>query len=65
MKLKQETINELGIILKDEFNLNLRNKELNRFAYFLIGYFDLLLKRSQFGNHPVSLIDKANRKIEN
>ena len=44
MKLKKQTILELGKILKEEFHLTLEGKELERFAYSLVGYFDLLLK---------------------
>ena len=44
MKLKKQTILELGKILKEEFNLTLGGKELEKFAYCLVGYFDLLLK---------------------
>jgi hypothetical protein len=44
MKLKRSTILELGKILKDEFKLQLNKQDLERLAYCLIGYFDLLLK---------------------
>jgi len=44
MKLKKQTILELGKILNEEFSLTLKGKELERFAYCLVGYFDLLLK---------------------
>ena len=44
MKLSKPTIQELGVILKEEFNLNLSAADLDKFAYSLIGYFSLLLK---------------------
>ena len=44
MKLQKSTIRELGEILKEEFNLQLNNKDLENLAYCLIGYFSLLLK---------------------
>ena len=44
MRLKKQTILELGKILKQEFNLTLEGKDLENFAYCLVGYFDLLLK---------------------
>lgn len=44
MKLKKQTMLELGKILKEEFHLTLEGKELERSAYCLVGYFDLLLK---------------------
>lgn len=44
MKLKKETINELGEIIRDEFKIQLNSKDLNRLAYLLVGYFSLLLK---------------------
>lgn len=46
MKLKKETIKELGLILKEEFSLELNDKDLEKLAYCLVGYFDLLLKVS-------------------
>lgn len=42
MKLKNETIQELGIILQKEFGLQLSESELEKLAYSLVGYFDLL-----------------------
>ena len=46
MKLTKETILELGQILKDEFNYDLKGKDLEKFAHSLTGYFDLILKAS-------------------
>ena len=65
MQLSKKTIEELRIILKEEFNLVLSERDLNKFGYSILGYFDILLKKSEFGNHPASLIDKANLKGEN
>ncbi len=44
MKLQKSTVLELGKILKEEFNLSLSGKNLEKLAYCLIGYFSLLLK---------------------
>lgn len=50
MKLKQATIQELGLILKEEFNLELSKKDLEKLAYSLIGYFSILLKATSKEN---------------
>jgi len=60
MKLTKETVKELGVILKEEFDLNLNQNDLEKLAYCLIGYFGLLFnmeKRSKFGDSPDSLIE--------
>lgn len=60
MKLKKTTINELKEILKQEFNLSLTSKDLNKFAYSLIGLFDLLNRienRHKFENRTSEAID--------
>lgn len=44
MKLKEKTIHELKMIMKEEFGKELKRKELEKFAHSMIGYFDLLLK---------------------
>lgn len=44
MKLKRETIQELALVLKEEFNTKLQQSDLEKFAYSLVGYFDLLQK---------------------
>lgn len=44
MKLKKSTILELNQILKEDFKYELKGKELEKFAYSLVGYFDLLTK---------------------
>lgn len=59
MKLKQATIQELGAILKEEFNMKLKPRELRDFAYFLVSFFDTLLK---FENPPTPSIDNPNVK---
>lgn len=69
MKLKKETIMELGVILKEEFGWKFDSKQLDEAAYSLIGFFDLLLKISgrgtKFENHLFSLIDGPLRKEKN
>lgn len=55
MKLKKETIQELKKILKEEYDTELAPADLERFAYSLVDYFDLLIKivhRDKFGNSP-------------
>ena len=42
--LKEKTILELGQILKEEYGVTLAKKDLEKFAYSLVGYFDLLAK---------------------
>lgn len=62
MKLKRETILELGQILKEEYLIKLDPKGLEKLAYSLVGYFDLLLKvenRHKFGNSPAVPIDQS------
>lgn len=44
MKLQKSTIRELGEILKEEFDLQLSGKNLEKLAYCLVGYFSLLLR---------------------
>lgn len=42
--LSERLIDEFGIILNEEFGLNLEKKRLIRLANFLVSYFQLLLK---------------------
>lgn len=42
--LSKKLIDELELILKEEFNLVMSRKELEKFARNLVGYFDLLAK---------------------
>jgi len=44
--LSKELIDELKIILNEEFNLTLSDEELHRFAHSLVGFFSLLLKKN-------------------
>lgn len=44
MSLERKTLEELKIILKEEFNYEPNKKELINLAHSLIGYYDLLLK---------------------
>ena len=59
MKLKKSTILELKQILKEEFNLILDRKNLEKLAYSLISYFGLLAKidykQGKFGNNSSTL----------
>lgn len=68
MKLNRATTLELGQILKEEFKLELGAKELEKFAYSLVGYFDLLLRvdsRHRFQNSPGVPIDQSsNTKLD-
>jgi len=42
--LSKKLLDELEVILREEFNLVLSRKELDKFARNLTGYFDLLGK---------------------
>lgn len=42
MKLSKKVILELGQILKEEFDLEMPYKDLEKLAYTLVGYFGLL-----------------------
>lgn len=44
MKLKKETINELGAILKEEFGVSVKEKDLEKLAYTLTGFVSLLMR---------------------
>ena len=64
--LKQETINELGQILREDYGASLGKKELNEVASNLIGYFDLLGKMVQsqkFESHQPRLLEKSNKGV--
>lgn len=72
MKLSEPTIQELGVILNEEFKLDLSPTDLEKFAFVLVGYFSLLLKaetrernKAEFGNSSASRIDKENQSKEN
>jgi hypothetical protein len=62
MKLKDSTIEELGVILKEEFSISLKSKELKDFAYFLVSFYGTLLK---FETPPTPSIDDFSTKGEN
>lgn len=69
MKLSKPTIQELGVILKEEFNLELSPTDLDKFAHSLVGYFGVLLKvetrersKARFGNRSASRIDNPIQK---
>lgn len=68
MKLKASTIEDLREILKDEYNSDLDGSELEKLAYSLLGYFDLLVKiktRHEFRNSSARLIDsKSNPSLD-
>ncbi len=64
--LKQETINELGQILREDYGASLGEKELNGVASNLIGYFNLLGKMAQaqkFENHQPRLLEKSVKGV--
>lgn len=64
--LKQETINELGQILTEDYEIRLSSRELNEVADNLVGYFDLLGKMAQaqkFGNHQPRLLEKRDKGV--
>ena len=42
--VSKELVDELGVILKEEFNLELDQIRLNKLANFLVNYFQLLLQ---------------------
>lgn len=42
--LSKKLLDELEVILKEEFNLVLSRKDLEKLARNLVGYFDLLAK---------------------
>ena len=42
--LSKKLIDELELILKEEFNLVLSRNDLEKFARNIVGYFDLLAK---------------------
>ena len=42
--ISKELVDELGVILKEEFSLELDQNRLNKLANFLVNYFQLLLQ---------------------
>lgn len=66
MKLKNLTVLELKQILKEEFSLELNDKDIEKLAYSLVGYFDLLAKidfRHRFGNSSSHHIDSDYKAL--
>lgn len=66
MKLKKLTIQELGTILKQEFDLELDSQSLSKLAYSLVGLFELMQKvenRHKFENRPAEVIDQNANKV--
>jgi len=66
MKLTKPLIFELGQILREDYKTILDGKDLEKFAYSLVGYFDLLLKvenRHRFGNSPHRAIDTNRNSV--
>ena len=66
MKLTKPLIFELGQILREDYKTILDGKDLEKFAYSLVGYFDLLLKvenRHRFGNSPNRAIDTNRNSV--
>lgn len=71
MKLSKQTIEELGIIMKNKFNVEMSASDLEKFAYALIGFFSLLLKaefkdknKAEFGNSSARRIDNSIQNKE-
>lgn len=44
--ISKELIDELGVILEQEFNIKLDSVSLNHFANFLVTYFQILIKNN-------------------
>lgn len=44
MKISKDLVLELKQILKEEFNFDLKESDVEKLGYSLIGYFDLLAK---------------------
>ena len=65
MKLSKPTIQELGIILKEEFKVDLASTDLEKFAYSLVGYFGLLFKAKARGSEKVKFGNRSASRIDN
>lgn len=60
MKLRKQTILELGRIINKEYGHTFSYEDLEKIALSLVGYFGLLQKiskKSRFGNSPAEAID--------
>lgn len=42
--VSKELVDELGVILKEEFEIKLDSNRLNKLANFLVSYFQILLQ---------------------
>ncbi len=61
MKLKQSTVDELGVILEEEFNIRLTKDKLKEFAYFLVSFYRIMAK---FESSPNPSIDQNKSREE-
>ena len=61
MKLKQSTVEELGVILKEEFGIGLTKDKLKEFAYFLVSFYGIMAK---FESSPNPSIDHNKSREE-
>lgn len=65
MKISKPLVNELGTILKEEFDLRLTDQQVEKLAYTLVNFFSLLIKiehREKFGNRPDQAIDAEKKE---
>lgn len=49
--VSEKLVNELGVILKEEFEIQLDSIHLTKLANFLVQYFGLLLKINNSNNY--------------
>jgi len=49
MRLKKETLQELKKIMLEDYSVRLSEKDLEEFAYSLVGYIDILIKGANRG----------------
>lgn len=54
LKMNKKTLNELKIILEEEFGYKPNKVDLQKLAVGLVGYFDLLIKISNRSKVPKS-----------
>ena len=53
--VSKKRLDELRVILREEFNLELDDKDLHKFGTFLVGYFNIVLKiyvKEKYGQSP-------------
>ena len=72
MKISNALLQELKLIMKEEYGEELSPTDLEKLAYSLVGYFGLLLKakvregnKTRFGNSSASRIDNTIQKDKN